>query len=1243
MAKALQPSSAPDKPTVVISDLGFPVNEHTVETLHFNAVDNVALLSAHLHRRAQLEVVDRLYGPLHIGSVTVTRSALDALGATTDGQPLNGDNTFFRIANRFFVDSLQFSAPDIETRLKLSADADDYRLSTLLFEMASQRSSSAPSMLREKPESTATPARYRGPLERLLASAQKLDIQRPAHKAFSWASTTKSNVLIPTGLGLQAFGIYSGLRGLQDAIRNKDAYQAVFNGSSVAAEVTSIGVEAAVTRQATQMIKAGQRSLGDFSKTTFATRLARGSSLIASVLTLPFDIVAAIDAFKAAGNTTGKEATDHYVSAALSVTSAAMTLTIGMAALAGFGSAGPVGLAAGLILLVGSQVWGAIRQVDEIDDYITLTVNERLRTGWFAFWTIDADQDIQDRYLVAKATAEHTKRLQADALALLKGPLKDSTEAIVNGTSTVELEPVTYNTWNWWTGERYQATTVRPRIMDNDDRIDASKGVTAETPGAVIETSGEDKAIQWYLGGGNDTVVGVADKPNVFHYAGGVKKLTGGSRDDVFIFEGSTQAPGGQQALSTNRLEGGQGNDTLVLSGRTGNSQAPRLGYQVDLDAGQVSTIVQEGHGTGSRHYRHAALEGIENVEIPEGGANIIKGTSSANIIKSRGNDTLEAGPGDDRIFILTGNNRNADGGPGSDVYAIAHKPGCVTITEDGADNSVIALDWRADLIESWTVEEGHLVITSGFDADDRERRKVIVRNVYTDSHYPKALQNDRLMFITRDGYHLIPDLPDMIEHDHPLDIEVVVVQQGTPRHPSILNDRSEQQVAHDKDTNYHVSRLNELTTLRFKQKSAFCTTLHLDYRSPELTRIEAHYQAQATGQDELEVARYGECGLTLHFGTRQVALKNLASSDERYSAQSAVTGRRAFSALASHHTVILILNDDVCYRLVQPSPDYGLLLDETFVGKDPVAWTAQVPVPAPLTNRKYTYLRPLDNTPHYMRSWATCALLTAPTEQTGIEVLIGEGATYLVHLSPNMTLRLSTPGALVSANPRLPHASTWELDATHLGAVEIRLSSNLLRIGTITIHLPVHDADDLLDQIRVITAQGVVHAVDSLFERVYVEALDGRYFTPPSDPDGALPGELANLKHEALKVLHVAVRDGAAGNLSYNLKTRRWTLDSDRSRIIGAAQLKRTELCDHALKTYRSLAREGLAQTPPVGDDALRLLREKCVEMMEGFTLGNSVRFAQVLVLSAVFGIRLSQLNWLLSLGEAKSRCPLP
>jgi hypothetical protein len=189
------------------------------------------------------------------------------------------------------------------------------------------------------------------------------------------------------------------------------------------------------------------------------------------------------------------------------------------------------------------------------------------------------------------------------------------------------------------------------------------------------------------------------------------------------------------------------------------------------------------------------------------------------------------------------------------------------------------------------------------------------------------------------------------------------------------------------------------------------------------------------------------------------------------------------------------------------------------------------------------------------------------------------------------------------------------------------------LQLGTTIIHLPTYEAEDLVDKIRVITAQGVVHAVDTLFERVYVEALDARYFTFALAPSAAWPSELAAFAARELRVLNIAVRDGTRGGLTYNLKTRQWTLETDKARPIVAQDLRKTNLCDHHLSLYQDLAREGLSQTPPANDGALRLLREKCVALVESLTPGNSKFLVQTLTLSLAFGMSAAQLSGLLAL----------
>ncbi|MNF96990.1 hypothetical protein D3C84_798040 [compost metagenome] len=106
--------------------------------------------------------------------------------------------------------------------------------------------------------------------------------------------------MVSMGAGLQAFGIYSGLRGLQDAISKKDEGEVLFNSLSTSAELSSLAVELAVTKQAKYMIEAGQNAYKDFAKTRFGVRLGRGAGLIASALTLPFDIISAVKSFNSA-------------------------------------------------------------------------------------------------------------------------------------------------------------------------------------------------------------------------------------------------------------------------------------------------------------------------------------------------------------------------------------------------------------------------------------------------------------------------------------------------------------------------------------------------------------------------------------------------------------------------------------------------------------------------------------------------------------------------------------------------------------------------------------------------------------------------------------------------------------------------------------------------------------------------------------------------------------------------------
>jgi hypothetical protein len=82
------------------------------------------------------------------------------------------------------------------------------------------------------------------------------------------------------------------------------------------------------------------------------------------------------------------------------------------------------------------------------------------------------------------------------------------------------------------------------------------------------------------------------------------------------------------------------------------------------------------------------------------------------------------------------------------------------------------------DLIKSWKIENQQLVITSGFDLDDNRQRDVYIKDVYKKSGNLLQLQNNKLTFITKDGSHLTPELPETLEADHSTDIQTVISRQ---------------------------------------------------------------------------------------------------------------------------------------------------------------------------------------------------------------------------------------------------------------------------------------------------------------------------------------------------------------------------------------------------------------------------------------------------------------------------------
>lgn len=123
-----------------------------------------------------LNALDKLFGPLPIGELSVSRQELYVLGATLDGETLTPATVYFSEPDQTFIDALEFDPVKVEQRIR-SADATASELvSTLLYEIVTLRSPDAAPLLRQIPAAAAEPLMDR--ITRLLNATQRVDIRK---------------------------------------------------------------------------------------------------------------------------------------------------------------------------------------------------------------------------------------------------------------------------------------------------------------------------------------------------------------------------------------------------------------------------------------------------------------------------------------------------------------------------------------------------------------------------------------------------------------------------------------------------------------------------------------------------------------------------------------------------------------------------------------------------------------------------------------------------------------------------------------------------------------------------------------------------------------------------------------------------------------------------------------------------------------------------------------------------------
>jgi len=1090
--------------------------------------------------------VDALFGPLQFGECTVSRKELHAMSATLNGKEITGANTYFADAEQGFIDALVFDPGEIKRRMTSAVAQDAQLVATLMYEIATRRSPGATPLFGETTQSIADADM--DAVSKVLGSVQRMDITRTARSDSlpHWVNRAKTRAMSVVGVGMQLYGLYSAYRGAIEALKRGDAGEVALNLGGGVTEVASMGIEYAMSKTGQHMIQQGSQNLELFRKTAAGKWLARSSGMVAAVLTLPFDVYTAIKSFNDAASAEGKKAQDLYVTGGLSVASAGISLALGVAALMGLQYAGPIGLVAAGLMIAGAAIYQPVRVVDDIDDYIELTVGERWRAGWLAFWAVEQDTALMDRFKAAKTYSDYEKLLKSRSLQWLENEFKDRFEAVYLGRFEVTLEPRRIHRFSWKDGEQPYDPVNTPTVRETDDVLAAWDGVPNDKDRVVFGHRDAAKGVFWQLGDGNDYVIGVGAQPNHFSLGSGRKQLKGGNKDDAFVFQSAAQTLTDGYKQAPGALDGGNGADLLWLQGKHqaivhGTDPTPYRGYNIDLQAQRLELMPVDKN---AEPVLHARMTSIEKVETLAGASNTVVGSNKADVITANGDDAIQAGDGNDHVS-LRGSDCRAEGGPGLDTYYLHKASRHIAISEDGKSESLVYLGVPLELVQAWKIQGQALVIHSLRDAAlESPQREVLIKNVYEQREGKRSLLNAKWLFITEDGYYLQPDLPGEIAGTEDVGIEVLVIVQGTAKpSPVLLNDSREINAAE-----YFMDRGTTSRHLRVNQASAAppCT-LYLDFDSSEIQGVDATYT--------VDVKKHLNTALSYSSLSYRIRLNDSLLFIHNPMIENPVTktdrgGGIFSSSWKAISEITLVMRDGVSYALDAPRNNHS---------ED-----AQKPGSRSIESRtslreragRYTCVPPTTN--RYALK-ATPQKISFPAlDYRCIYHLDGQSSYYALYPSRNMSLQLSTVEG--------SQGSVWNIYTDNvddrINRKALTLENNLLEIGTVHVQLAhSENPNALLETVYVFLTCGITYKVHALFNWIELYAIDAAACA--SIP--AIVEEIHRHRQYELNQVFAGTRilihnlqliDASAGAIYYVADTDTWELDSDRARAINIDDL---------------------------------------------------------------------------------------
>ncbi|MCX4029731.1 hypothetical protein H0A36_18770 [Endozoicomonas sp. SM1973] len=759
-------------------NLGINPNQFQVQLIQDNFYQDARIAQATQQLQQSLPVeLERLsnqdlqQGLLKVNGQQVSRTQLWLLGAQINGQPIAAD----RLVNGG-VANLKFNSEVLQQFLSTAPQADFAEGAKILKTLA---------QLQDRPVAALIDGDLSSRLQTVVDNIDKApsaltDSQVQTLQNKLNGNTTRVSVKgiasqVP-GVGLQAWGIYSGIKAADAAFEKGDIQEGVIQTGSVLANIASIPAEIALNRslpKLSQRLIARSVSSSSRLATSSASRLGqalgRSGGALAALITLPFDIYTAAKAFSDAQGEglTDKQRQDLYVQGGFAVAGAVTALSLGVAAIfTGSAALGPIGLGISVGLIVGAQIYSAVRQVEDAWEYVPELDDwrHRLRQGWLAFWGQDMDEWVTDAFKANKTQHDVIEQTRQRSAELLQGELGNVVDTIVYGDIDVAIEDVKVYHY-----EGGYETVREPKVNGADDVIFAQNGLQG-IKNAVSANIDPEKAVLFNIGGGSDTVFGVTNKKNEFIFGKGAKNLKGGNLNDNFMFsvdfsdmENFYNNLDNYKDRIFFEIDGQGGDNTLTINAQTyrkyTHTEQAYSGFIIDLEQGKVWLKNTGKTGDEAKGPQIGELKNIQHTlgsgsdgDATSSGSDYIIGTNDSNRILANKGDQVFAKGGNDVITLS--DYAKVDGGDGQDIYLIKRDARDVHITENGQDASVVRLEFALDEIADWQLVNKNIVIRL------KEAGTVTVHDIYTEYNNQWQLKNNQISFQSHDGFMLMPNLP---------------------------------------------------------------------------------------------------------------------------------------------------------------------------------------------------------------------------------------------------------------------------------------------------------------------------------------------------------------------------------------------------------------------------------------------------------------------------------------------------